>query len=172
MMGAGKTTLGEALASVLQLPFLDLDALVEQQEAMPVSEIFRIKGEAYFRQAEAEALRLATASFPAFVMATGGGTPCFFENMHFIKTNGLCVWLNPPVPELAKRLAQHEVAQRPVLQQKKDQQLAEHLQQLLQQREPFYKQAQVQLTNFSDGIAKNVKQITEILRTIPKHQKL
>ncbi|GAB3231997.1 shikimate kinase [Hymenobacter seoulensis] len=104
MPGAGKTTLGRALATAFQLPFLDLDQEIVRRERRSVSEIFAQHGEAYFRQLEANVLRDVVATHERLVLATGGGTPCFHHNLEVLLETGLTLYLAVPVPELVRRL--------------------------------------------------------------------
>ncbi|HQB87139.1 MAG TPA: shikimate kinase, partial [Bacteroidales bacterium] len=91
-MGSGKTTTGKKLASRLSWKFIDLDEFIEEDKGMPVAEIFETQGEDWFRTVEAEALRTVTKAGNT-VISTGGGTPCFYENMEFMLQNGLTVYL-------------------------------------------------------------------------------
>ncbi|MDB5235090.1 MAG: hypothetical protein JWR44_2083 [Hymenobacter sp.] len=114
--GAGKTTLGRQLAAHFNRPFLDLDVAIETQDGRAVREIFADEGEASFRALEAEVLRKAlTRSGAPLVLATGGGTPCFHDNMTLLNSAGPTLWLDVPVDVLAARLPPAEVAKRPLL---------------------------------------------------------
>ena len=111
--GSGKTTLGRQLAAHFNRPFLDLDMAIEARTGRDVREIFAEKGEAAFRDIEAAVLRAALAAGgPPLVLATGGGTPCFHNNMALLNQAGITLWLDISVAELAARLAPEEVAKR------------------------------------------------------------
>ena len=114
--GAGKTTLGRQLAAHFNRPFLDLDAAIEALTGRSVREIFAAEGETHFRSLEATVLREALRHpGPPLVLATGGGTPCFHNNMALLNDAGPTLWLDVPVDVLAARLPPSEVAKRPLV---------------------------------------------------------
>jgi shikimate kinase len=113
MPGSGKSTLGHQLADELLLPFVDLDKEIEQHEGKSIPEIFAEKGEDHFRQVESRLLREWAASGKSFVLSTGGGAPCFFNGIEVINQTGLSIFLDVPVKELLRRMAQ--ATDRPLL---------------------------------------------------------
>lgn len=114
--GAGKTTLGRQLAAHFNRPFLDLDIAIEARTGRIVREIFAADGEVAFRALESSVLREALSyAGPPLVLATGGGTPCFHDNMALLNRVGPTLWLDVPVEALAARLPPEEVAKRPLL---------------------------------------------------------
>lgn len=116
MPGSGKSTLGRALALHYAVPFLDLDAEIVARAGQVIPAIFMQHGEAHFRRLEAEVLRELVARPEPLVLATGGGTPCFHDNLVVLNAGGLTLWLDVPVPTLAARLAAvAETASRPLL---------------------------------------------------------
>lgn len=142
-MGAGKTTLGKALAGKLKVPFIDMDAVLEQREGKSISRLFEELGEDGFRKKERNALQASV--FPEnFVMATGGGAPCFYDNMDWMNREGLTVYLRAQPEEIARRL-EDQRQQRPLLRTVKKEDLAGFIGQRIAQREGFYMQAQIVL---------------------------
>ena len=111
-MGSGKTTVGRELAMRIDAPFFDLDELVETAEKMSIKEIFTARGEAYFRKRERDILR-ATKHLESAVIATGGGTFTFDENIQFIQSEGLSIYLSAPYALLRARIGE-KAAERPL----------------------------------------------------------
>lgn len=160
LMGSGKSFLGEKISQSIQLPFLDLDAEIEKQEGLPVSKIFSAKGQEYFRTIEAVALRKHSER-KEFVMATGGGTPCFHDNMNFIIQTGTSIFLNTPVKEILKRLNGPQKKQRPLLEDVQDNDVEQTLEEMLQNRLPFYEKADFTVS----GATVSASDIIQLLRT-------
>lgn len=102
-MGSGKTTVGRELAARIDAPFFDLDELVEASERMTIRELFAEKGEPYFRKRERDLLR-STRNLDSAVIATGGGTFTFDENIQFIQSEGLSIYLSAPYSLLRARI--------------------------------------------------------------------
>lgn len=148
LMGAGKTYWGLRLAQALDLPFVDLDAVITSRQQQSISAIFENDGEQKFRALEQEALH-STLAYPAAVVATGGGCPCFFDNMDWMNEHGITVFLDADPALLAMRLKKDR-SFRPLLADIPDHQLERHLTRLLDQRIPFYQKAQRWLKQHSD----------------------
>ncbi len=146
--GSGKSVLAKKLSGVLKVPVFDLDDFIEVQEGVKISEIFSTKGQEYFRTLEAEALRKKSES-REFVMATGGGTPCFYSNMDFINQTGISIFLDTPVTEIVKRMDESQRKLRPLLENEPDEKMEQALDKFRQSRLSFYRQANftINLTN-------------------------
>lgn len=138
-MGAGKTTLGKAFARQLGLSFIDLDWYIEERFHKTVGELFAERGETGFRELERNMLH-EVAEFEDVVVATGGGAPCFFDNMEFMNRMGQTVFLNVCPDVLFSRLRVAK-QQRPILRGKQDEELKAFIVQALEKRAPFYRLA-------------------------------
>lgn len=139
MPGAGKSTIGKQLANTLMLTFIDLDKEIEKAEGASVSELFSEKGETYFRQAEAKHMREISHSRHSFVMATGGGAPCFHDSMALMKEAGVVLFLDVDIETLQQRVKKS--TDRPLLLVETDDELKTRLETLRTKRLPFYSQA-------------------------------
>ena len=141
-MGCGKTHWGKQLSQKLQIPFFDLDSLIEEREGKSITAIFAEMGEEYFRMLEKDVLYLVTESHESFIMATGGGTPCFFNNIDYMKSRGTAIWINCSVECLHSRLVK-EKDKRPLISSIPDNELRSYIIKKFSDRKIFYQQAQV-----------------------------
>jgi len=141
-MGCGKTHWGKILSEKLNVPFFDLDEKITENEEKPINEIFEAEGEEYFRLLEKDVLHLLTESHETFVMATGGGTPCFYNNIDYLKKQGTVVWINCSTECLYNRLIK-EKDQRPLLKKISDSELRSYIIKKYSSRKIFYQQANV-----------------------------
>ncbi|HEY0056458.1 MAG TPA: shikimate kinase [Pedobacter sp.] len=140
-MGCGKTTLGKRLASKLNYQFIDMDKVIEVETQLSINDYFSKFGEDAFREIESTILK--NTIFPEnAVVATGGGAPCFFDNIEWMNANGTTVYLSLSPKSLAKRLVS-ATEQRPILKNLKPDELEQFIAERLQLREPFYKQAKI-----------------------------
>ncbi len=157
MPGSGKTATGKRLAKATGFAFADLDARIAEHERMPVAEIFAQHGEEYFRQLESGKLR-QTDGWQRHIIATGGGTPCFLDNMAWMNRHGLTLFLEVPLAELVRRLTANAQAQqkRPLFAGKSVDELTESLSLMLQTRLLFYETAHFRLLPHETDTAKIV----------------
>lgn len=139
-MGSGKTHLGKIISNKLSIPFFDLDDLIVSREKKSITEIFASEGEEYFRHLEKDTLYLTTEKNENFVMACGGGTPCYFNNIDFMNREGATVWLNTSPDVLFERLL-HEKNHRPLIKDLSDDQLKSYIIKKFADRKIFYEQA-------------------------------
>lgn len=140
-MGCGKTTFGRKLARRLDYDFIDLDLLVESMEKLNIAELFTQKGEAYFRQIEADVLR-STILMKKTVISCGGGTPCYHDNMEWILERGLSVYLKMSPVRLYERLKRKK-EKRPLIAHMSKAGLKDYITQKLAEREAFYMRARL-----------------------------
>lgn len=138
-MGAGKSAVGRELAQALQLPWLDLDKRIEEASGHSITETILNKGELFFRKLEREQL-LRALKEDHFVMSTGGGTPCYYDNMDLINKHSLSVYLQYSVPQLYQRLEGSQ-AERPLIAHLEGESLQEYIGKHLFERAAFYEKA-------------------------------
>ena len=138
-MGCGKTTLGKKLAKHLNYNFIDLDSYIEKTTNKTITEIFENKGEKKFRIVEKESL-MEVCKKDNLVIATGGGTPCFFDNMQKILDSGKAIYLKMEIEDLLERL-ETEKSQRPLIENKSTKELENFIRNKLSEREYFYKKS-------------------------------
>lgn len=147
-MGSGKSTLGKVLANKLNYSFIDLDDFIEEKENSSIRDVFKTKGEIYFRRKETEYLKHILNSKQSLVLSLGGGTPCYSGNMRLILNtqNATCIYLKASIPTLVKRLLT-EKSKRPIISHiKTDELLTEFIGKHLFERSQFYSQAQVTIS--------------------------
>ncbi len=141
-MGAGKTTAGKQLARMLELPFFDLDRVIEAGEKRSVPRLFSALGESGFRGIERSYLRRLSEEHESMVCATGGGTPCFYDNMQFMNRQGITVYLEMDVATIVHRIT-HSKDERPLLEGKSELELVRFVSDHLNERREFYEEAQI-----------------------------
>lgn len=139
---SGKTTLGKKVASSEGLIFVDMDDEIEKVEGRSIPEIFEQNGESYFREVEQSVLKsLVEDSGGKLLISTGGGAPCFFDNIDLIKSSGVSVYLKVSPKELAKRLSKKGLDNRPLLSEVKN--VEQEIEEKLKIRSAYYEQADV-----------------------------
>lgn len=139
-MSTGKTHWGRAISQKLNIPFFDLDEQVESAEGKTISEMFNQKGEEYFRLKEKDILHIISESHDTFLMACGGGTPCFYNNIDYMNKMGLTVWVSSSIDTMHQRLLKDR-EKRPLLQGLSDEQVKGYIIKKLADRKIFYEQA-------------------------------
>jgi shikimate kinase len=170
-MGSGKSWWGRRLGEHTGLPFIDLDSEIEIIESMDIPAVLREKGEAHFREREREVLESIAARHQTpddgdresalpwkAIVATGGGAPCFSDNMDWMNAHGFTVWLNPSVEVLCKRL-EKETAGRPLLKDVDKDGLEDMIRLRLAQRAPFYGKADLILEETDIPVREFLKMI-------------
>jgi len=132
--GVGKTTVGKQIAKKLQFSFLDLDDEIEKSIGNSIPQIFKIEGEDYFRKIEKQELH-KTFTLQNIIVATGGGTPCFFDNMRLMKRAGKTIYLKAEPEAVIKKISIEEIKNRPIFNNIED------LNNLYLKRKPVYEEA-------------------------------
>ena len=155
-MGSGKSTIGNDLSRIMNDPFVDLDNFIEQDFGLDICDIFHQKGEHFFRKQEQYYLTNLTY-IQNMIVAVGGGTPCFFDNMHFMNTVGVTVYLKVSYEELVNRLKSSN--SRPMLFNKKVN-LQDLVKEQLIEREKYYQKSQYVIE--SDNIS--IEQVSKVLK--------
>ena len=138
-MGSGKTTLGRRLARITGLDFIDLDKYIEERHCRTVRQLFSDEGEEVFRRYERKALE-EVSEFDNVLVSTGGGAPCFFDNMDLMNRTGITLFLDMPQEVLAARLIQSR-NERPLIKDKSPEELRKFISESLAARRPFYEMA-------------------------------
>ncbi|MCX7862613.1 MAG: shikimate kinase [Bacteroidales bacterium] len=141
-MGSGKSTYGKELANLLQFTFFDLDTMIEEKTKKSISEIFEQESEQQFRHYETHYLHYIVENFDNLVVATGGGTPCFNDNMKTMINNGITVYLQLSSNVICERI-KHTTLQRPLLKNINPDELVGWINTTLNDREYYYSQAHI-----------------------------
>jgi shikimate kinase len=160
-MASGKTTLGSELAEMMGFQFIDLDDFLEAKYKKSIKILFEIEGEEQFRLLENEALREVAAMDGDIVVASGGGTSCFYNSIDFMNKHGITVYIKVEVAELLARLIDSK-KNRPLLWGKTPEELNEYIIRVLDERQKYYERARltVEFPNF------NVQQLASTLKSI------
>lgn len=146
-MGTGKTHWGRLWAAQHQMDFFDLDTVIEETTGLSIPAIFEQHGEAYFREKE-RALLYSFEDKKNFILSTGGGTPCFFDNMEWMNEQGITIYLSTPVYTLKERLIK-EKEHRPLIKNLSDGEIEQFIEKRLKERNRFYSAARLILSTES-----------------------
>jgi shikimate kinase len=157
MPSSGKSTLGKELTKHIRYRYLDTDKIIAKETGKKIKDIFAEQGELFFRDLEHKTLHSIRAN-SKLVISTGGGMPCFNDNMTYIKQNGLSVFLNVPVEIIYDRIQRHSADDRPLLDKQKSDVL-QTLKDKQAERLQFYNQADVTING-----EVNVHELLEILK--------
>lgn len=160
-MGSGKSTIGRKVAALMGMNFIDLDKYIEERNFKSVPNIFAQEGEEAFREKERQALK-EVIQFEDIVVGTGGGAPCFFDNMQQMNEAGITIYLAPDNETLACRLLKSKT-ERPLIAGKNKEELILFIKTALEKRSPFYEQSKIVIR------ARNDVQPEEVLRLIQKY---
>jgi shikimate kinase len=160
-MGSGKTHWGRQLSKKLSIPFYDLDEQIIEREGKSINEIFAQHGEEHFRMVEKETLHIITESHDSLIMACGGGTPCYFNNIEYMNQSGTTVWLDTPIPVLFTRLLK-ERTHRPLLKDLSDDQIKSFINKKFSDRKMYYEQADVVMAEEPVELEKLIENIFHV----------
>ncbi|HPG11797.1 MAG TPA: shikimate kinase [Chitinophagaceae bacterium] len=160
-MGSGKTYWGRQLSQKLSIPFFDLDEQVVSHAEKSIKDIFDQEGEEKFRLLEKDLLHIITESHDSFVMACGGGTPCYFNNIEYMNQAGTTVWVNTDMDILFERLRK-EKAERPLIRDLSDDQLSSFITKKFSDRRLYYEQAAIKVGEEDVQIEKLVEEIFHV----------
>jgi len=162
-MGSGKTTIGLLLSKHLSLPFIDLDNEIEEDEKMPISEIFKKKGEDYFRNKESNMLKKIIKNNDAAVIALGGGSISNSNNLNAIKIDGLLIYLEASASTIVNRI-KNEASKRPLLTQfSTDDALLNFIEPHINSRLKNYQKADIAIKTDEKNWGEIISEITEII---------
>ncbi len=140
-MGCGKSRMGKKLAAKLDRPFIDLDHQMENIFGLTIPQMFEAYGENGFREKERDTLQNPDYD-KDIIVSTGGGAPCFFDNMDWMNQNGMTVFIDTPTTALADRLINARV-ERPLIKGKSYNELIYFIENKMIERRPFYEKAQI-----------------------------
>ena len=157
-MGSGKSYWGKAIAKAHEMPFFDLDAQIEHDEGRSIAQIFMKGGEETFRVCEAKCLRSLIDKEESMILSTGGGTPCFYDNMSWMNAHGITIFLQAPPAYIVKNVSA-EKAHRPLISDLTNNELLLFADKKMKERLPFYSQAHYTL----NAKTANIQSIREVL---------
>ena len=148
MPSSGKSTLGRQIAKTLGYDFVDLDTRIETSEGKKISEIFALNGEEYYRKIENQQLKKIQKD-DKLVIATGGGTPCFYDGMEYIKNNGISIFLDVKPAMIVERMRVSKKNERPMF-DLESKTLLEEVTEKYNSRLPIYQIADITIEGDTD----------------------
>ncbi len=164
-MGAGKTTLGKALSNEIKLPFYDLDFYIENRRHKSIDNLFKEFGETGFRKIEHFMLH-EVAEFENIILSSGGGTPCFFDNIDYMNKQGITIFLKA-TPEVLFTHIKMSKKIRPLLLNKTEEDIKDFIKSELKKREQFYQKAKytvnIETLDNKQKIQDTVRQLKNII---------
>ncbi|MCK5210444.1 MAG: shikimate kinase [Cyclobacteriaceae bacterium] len=166
MPASGKSTIGKAIARQFNVKFIDLDEVIVEKEGVAITEIFKTKGEDYFRELERKCLLNQIKLKDGFVLATGGGAPCFFDNMALMNKNGITIFLNVSVDDLFNKLSKKGTQKRPLLTNLSNDDLYLELENKLNDRKKYYEQSIICLDQNLNDINERVNQVIFAIKAL------
>lgn len=164
-MGSGKSTAGKNLAAVLGWHFIDLDNKIEEKAGKSIPEIFSQAGEDHFRMIESETLKSLENEADA-VIATGGGTPCYADNIDYMLATGITIYLKITPLQLYSRLSESK-GERPLIKNLGKSELLAFIEEKLHIRERWYNKAELKI----EGIDIDIKNLSSIIKAAFNNRK-
>jgi shikimate kinase len=168
MPGSGKSTIGRLLANKIELPFIDLDEVIVESEGQAISEIFKSKGEGHFRELERKCLINQVKLNGGFVLATGGGAPCFFDNMNLMNKGGTTIFINVSPEVLFNKFSKKGIKKRPLLTNLSRENLYLELRNKFEGRKKFYSQSKIRIVQEFTEISQLVNEVISAIQTLEK----
>ena len=166
MPSSGKSTVGKLLAAQLGVKFIDLDKVIVNKTGMNIPDIFEQKGEDHFRELERKYLNEIIGAEENFVLATGGGAPCFFDNMEVMNKAGVTIFLDLPIKDLYEKLSKKGTRKRPLLKDFSENALYEELMKKYMERKPYYEKARIKVEQKLESITNRVNQVIFAIKTL------
>jgi shikimate kinase len=161
-MASGKSTIGSEISKKLNMKFIDLDAYISKREKTSISDIFKVKGEIYFRRIESFYLSEILNSKDRFILSLGGGTPCYSNNMELIlNSKAASIYIKASIKTLVARLTS-EKNKRPLVAELENDKLIEFVAKHLFERRFFYEQASITIHTED----KSLEEITTEIRIL------
>ena len=162
-MASGKSEIGKLVSKKMNLPFFDLDYLIENELSKSINQIFEDKGEIFFRKKEHEVFVAKINSDESYVLSLGGGTPCYANNHELLKYDGITsIYLKASIATLAERLKRN-TTKRPLLQNLSESELSDYIAKHLFDRSFYYNQAKFTITVDGKSPLEIVAEIEKIL---------